>query len=137
MVACIGSWGRDAGRHFAQLLLALCGCASLTLSLSPLLPPSLITPIVCTMSDVDYSKLEATLRAHGQEHVLGFWPQLSAAQQAEFAAELMDVDYEELGRAFTKAMGEHALWRREAAGGGGKGTEGTERERGLSLVSVR
>ena len=39
------------------------------------------------------SDLRATLREHGQEHLLGFWPQLNAGQQESLARQIRGIDF--------------------------------------------
>lgn len=53
--------------------------------------------------------LYAQLAAHGQEHVLQFWPSLTAAERADLVAQLTALDLDQLDMFFARTQGEFTV----------------------------
>ncbi|CAH0731182.1 unnamed protein product, partial [Brenthis ino] len=53
---------------------------------------------------MSYENLLEQLKAHGQEHLIKYWPELSENEREQLAAEIRKLDLEEMNELFRRAM---------------------------------
>ncbi|KAH6941223.1 hypothetical protein HPB50_015113 [Hyalomma asiaticum] len=54
-------------------------------------------------TNAEYEEVQASLRSHGQEHLLRFWPQLTEEQRCQLMTDLRYIDFARTSSAFKQA----------------------------------
>ncbi|KAL1466792.1 hypothetical protein MTO96_026424 [Rhipicephalus appendiculatus] len=54
-------------------------------------------------TNAEYEEVQASLSAHGQEHLLRFWPQLTEEQRCQLMTDLRYIDFARMSSAFKQA----------------------------------
>lgn len=77
------------------------------------------------------------LRSHGQEHVLAWWPELTASERRELLEQVAAIDCEELGRLYQRRQQEQALPAAERIAPLPRPEPGTDQHRALGEAAFR
>lgn len=57
-------------------------------------------------TNAEFEEVQASLKTHGQEHLLQFWPQLTEEQRCQLMTDLRYIDYARTSTAFKEATEE-------------------------------